>query len=116
MNDVTHILKKIEFGEASAANDLLPLIYDELRRLAAQKLTKEKSAKSLQPTVLVHDAYLRLVDQEQQQKWSNRGHFFGAAAEAMKTNSHRECSTQADVKTRSRRETGPCRAGRTCSI
>ncbi len=84
MSDVTKILEKIENGEESAAADLLPAVYDELRKLAAQKLSNERASPSLQPTLLVHDAYLRLVDRDQQQKWTNRGHFFGAAAEAMR--------------------------------
>lgn len=83
MADVTKILQRIELGEQSSA-DLLPVVYEELRRLATQKLTHEKQSPSIQPTMLVHDAYLRLVDQKQQQKWTNRGHFFGAAAEAMR--------------------------------
>lgn len=83
MADVTKILQRIELGEQSSA-DLLPVIYEELRRLATQKLTNEKATPSIQPTVLVHDAYVRLVDQKQQQKWNSRGHFFGAAAEAMR--------------------------------
>lgn len=83
MADVTKILQRIELGEQSSA-DLLPVVYEELRRLATQKLTHEKETPSVQPTLLVHDAYLRLVDRKQQQKWKSRGHFFGAAAEAMR--------------------------------
>lgn len=84
MEAFTKILEQIEKGEESASDQLLPLIYDELRTLAKQRLSKEKSTKSIQPTMLVHDAYLRLVDREEQQKWRSRGHFFSAAAEAMR--------------------------------
>jgi RNA polymerase sigma factor (TIGR02999 family) len=84
MNDVTRILSAIEQGEPHAAEHLLPLIYDELRKLAAQKLSQEKPDQSLQATALVHEAYLRLVDVEKAQHWNSRGHFFAAAAEAMR--------------------------------
>jgi RNA polymerase sigma factor (TIGR02999 family) len=84
MNDVTRILSAIEQGDSNAAEELLPLVYQELRKLAAAKLSKEKTGHSLQPTVLVHEAYLRLVDVDQPQQWNGRGHFFGAAAEAMR--------------------------------
>ncbi len=84
MSDVTQILSRIESGDPSAADQLLPLVYDELRRLAAQKLAHEKPGQTLQATALVHDAYLRLVDVEQAQHWNSRGHFFAAAAEAMR--------------------------------
>jgi RNA polymerase sigma factor (TIGR02999 family) len=84
MNEVTHILSAIGAGKPEAAGQLLPLVYDELRRLAAQKLAQEKPGQTLQATALVHEAYLRLVDQEQPQQWNSRGHFFGAAAEAMR--------------------------------
>jgi RNA polymerase sigma factor (TIGR02999 family) len=84
MSDVTHILSAIERGNPSAADQLLPLVYDELRRLAAQKLTQEKPGQTLDATALVHEAYLRLVDVEQAQHWDSRGHFFAAAAEAMR--------------------------------
>src|SRR5438128_11386625 len=84
MSDVTRILSAIEQGDPSAAAQLLPLVYDELRRLAAQKLAQEKPGQTLQPTALVHEAYLRLVDVEQAQHWNSRGHFFAAAAEAMR--------------------------------
>src|SRR5438046_346985 len=84
MNDVTHILSAIEQGDASAAEQLLPLVYDELRRLAAQKLAQEKPGQTLQATALVHEAYLRLVESEKTQHWNSRGHFFAAAAEAMR--------------------------------
>jgi RNA polymerase sigma factor (TIGR02999 family) len=84
MSDVTRILSAIEQGDPRAADKLLPLVYDELRKLAAQKLAQEKSGQTLQATALVHEAYLRLVDVEQPQEWNNRGHFFAAAAEAMR--------------------------------
>jgi RNA polymerase sigma factor (TIGR02999 family) len=84
MSDVTRILSQIESGDPSAAEKLLPLVYDELRKLAAAKLAQEKPGQTLQATALVHDAYLRLVDTDQAQHWNSRGHFFGAAAEAMR--------------------------------
>jgi RNA polymerase sigma factor (TIGR02999 family) len=84
MTDVTHILSAIEHGEAHAAEQLLPMVYDELRKLAAQKLAQEKLGQTLQPTALVHEAYLRLVDVDKAQHWNSRGHFFAAAAEAMR--------------------------------
>jgi RNA polymerase sigma factor (TIGR02999 family) len=84
MSDVTRILSAIEQGDPSAAGQLLPLVYDELRQLAAQKLAQEKPGQTLQATALVHEAYLRLVDVERAQHWNSRGHFFAAAAEAMR--------------------------------
>lgn len=84
MSDVTQILDQIELGDPSASERLLPLVYEELRKLAAQRLAKEPSGLTLQATALVHEAYLRLVEVEHQQKWNSRGHFFGAAAEAMR--------------------------------
>src|ERR671919_2752281 len=84
MSDVTRILSQIESGDPSAAEQLLPLVYDELRRLAAAKLAHEKPGQTLQATALVHDAYLKLVDTDKAQHWNSRGHFFGAAAEAMR--------------------------------
>ncbi len=84
MSAVTRILSAIEQGDPHAAEQLLPLVYDELRQLAAQKLAQEKPGQTLQATALVHEAYLRLVDQEQVQQWHSRGHFFAAAAEAMR--------------------------------
>src|SRR5947209_7163823 len=80
MNDVTRILSAIDEGDLQAAEQLLPLVYDELRKLAAQKLAQEKPGQTLQATALVHDVYLRLVDSEQAQHWDSRGHFFVAAA------------------------------------
>lgn len=84
MSDVTRILSAIERGEENAADKLLPLVYQELCKLAAAKLSKEKPGQTLQPTMLVHEAYVRLVDVEHPQQWNGRGHFFGAAAEAMR--------------------------------
>src|SRR5262245_23427847 len=84
MNDVTRILSDIEHGDPQAAEQLLPLVYDELRKLAAAKLAREKPGQTLQATALVHEAYVRLVDVEGAQHWDSRGHFFAAAAEAMR--------------------------------
>jgi RNA polymerase sigma factor (TIGR02999 family) len=84
MGDVTHILSAIEQGDPQAAEQLLPLVYDELRQLAAQRLAHEKPGQTLQATALVHEAYLRLVGQGAEQHWDSRGHFFSAAAEAMR--------------------------------
>jgi RNA polymerase sigma factor (TIGR02999 family) len=83
VTEVTKILAAIEQGDPCAADNLLPLIYDELRRLAAQKLAQEKPGQTLQATALVHEAYVRLVDTEKEQHWGSRGHFF-AAARAMR--------------------------------
>ena len=84
MTEVTRILAAIDQGDPQAAEQLLPLVYDELRRLAAQKLAQEKPGQTLQATALVHEAYLRLLDGEHAQNWNSRGHFFSAAAEAMR--------------------------------
>jgi RNA polymerase sigma factor (TIGR02999 family) len=85
MSEVTQILAAIDHGDHAAAEQLLPLVYDELRKLAAQKLAQEKPGQTLQATALVHEAYLRLVgDNGRDQAWDNRGHFFAAAAEAMR--------------------------------
>src|SRR5947207_1351869 len=85
MSDVTRILSQIESGDPSAAEQLLPLVYDELRKLAAARLAQERPGQTLQATALVHDAYLRLVGAEASaNEWDNRGHFFAAAAEAMR--------------------------------
>lgn len=84
MSDVTLILSAIEQGDPHASEKLLPLVYDELRKLAAQRLDQEKPGQTLQATALVHEAYLRLVGVKQEQHWDSRGHFFGAAAEAMR--------------------------------
>jgi RNA polymerase sigma factor (TIGR02999 family) len=86
MSDVTRILSEIERGDSHAASQLLPLVYDELRRLARQKLAQEKPGQTLQATALVHEAYLRLVGDTSDQHWDHRGHFFTAAAEAMRRN------------------------------
>jgi RNA polymerase sigma factor (TIGR02999 family) len=84
MTDVTRILFAIEQGDPQAAEQLLPLVYDELRKLAAEKMAREKPGQTLQATALVHEAYIRLVDVEKAQHWNSRGHFFAAAAEAMR--------------------------------
>ena len=84
MSEITQILCAIEQGDPRAAEQLLPLVYDELRKLAAQKLAQEKPGQTLQATALVHEAYLRLVDVQKPQQWDNPGHFFAAAAEAMR--------------------------------
>jgi RNA polymerase sigma factor (TIGR02999 family) len=84
MTDVTQILNAIEQGDLHAAEQLLPLVYDELRRLAAEKMAQERAGQTLQATALVHEAYLRLVDVEKARHWKGRGHFFAAAAEAMR--------------------------------
>lgn len=84
MSDVTRILSDIEYGDPSAAEKLLPFVYDELRKLAAVRLAKENLGQTLQPTALVHEAYLRLVDGEQARHWDSRGHFFAAAAESIR--------------------------------
>jgi RNA polymerase sigma factor (TIGR02999 family) len=84
MSEVTRILSAIEIGDPHAAEQLLPLVYNELRKLAAQKLAQEKPGQTLEATALVHEAYLRLVDVEKAQHWNSRGHFFAAAAEAMR--------------------------------
>jgi RNA polymerase sigma factor (TIGR02999 family) len=84
MTPATRILSTIEHGDPTAASELLPLVYDELRKLAAEKLAQETPGQTLQPTALVHEAYLRLVDVEQAQQWNSRGHFFAACAEAMR--------------------------------
>jgi RNA polymerase sigma factor (TIGR02999 family) len=84
MSDVTRILSAIEQGDPRASEQLLPLVYDELRKLAAAKLAQEKPGQTLQATALVHEAYVRLVDVDKAQEWDSRGHFFAAAAEAMR--------------------------------
>src|SRR5215218_6217691 len=84
MPDLTHILSAIEQGDPSAAAQLLPLVYDELRQLAAQKLAQEKPGQTLQATALVHEVYLRLVDADQAHGWNSKAHFFAACAEAMR--------------------------------
>ena len=84
MNEVTRILSAVEQGDQHAAEQLLPLVYNELRKLAAQRLAQEKPGQTLQSTALVHDAYLRLVGGNGAEHWNSRGHFFAAAAEAMR--------------------------------
>jgi RNA polymerase sigma factor (TIGR02999 family) len=84
MNEVTRMLSALERGDPHAAEQLLPLVYDELRRLAAHKLAQETPGQTLQPTALVHEAYLRLVGDRDEPNWDSRGHFFAAAAEAMR--------------------------------
>jgi RNA polymerase sigma factor (TIGR02999 family) len=84
MSEVTRILSAIEQGEPCAPEQLLPLVYDELRKLAAAKLSKEKPGQTLEATALVHEAYMRLIGTDKQQQWDSRGHFFAAAAEAMR--------------------------------
>jgi RNA polymerase sigma factor (TIGR02999 family) len=101
MNNVTGILSRLESGDSSAAEQLLPLVYDELRKLAAARLAQERPGQTLQATALVHDAYLRLVDAPTAQHWKSRGHFFGAAAEAMRRT----------LVERARQKLGPRRGG-----
>ncbi|MGL5095548.1 MAG: ECF-type sigma factor, partial [Planctomycetia bacterium] len=84
MNDVTRLLQAVDRGEPSAADELLPLVYTELRKLAARRLARENPGQTLQPTALVHEAYLRLVGDDAGPAWNGRGHFFAAAAEAMR--------------------------------
>ncbi len=106
MNDVTRILTQIQAGNSSAAEHLLPLVYDELRKLAAARLAQEKPGQTLQATALVHDAYIRLVDVETAQHWNSRGHFFGAAAEAMRR----------ILVEKGRRKHGPAAGGELCRV
>ena len=98
MSDVTHILSQIEAGDPSAADELLPLVYEELRRLAAARLAAEPAGNTLQATALVHEAYLRLVGSSNGDRWDHRGHFFAAAAEAMRRilvdNARRKAATR----------------------
>src|SRR5689334_11529093 len=101
MADITQVLNAIEAGDPKAAEQLLPLVYDELRKLAAQKLAHEKAGQTLQATALVHEAYIRLVDVEKTQHWNSRGHFFAAAAEAMRR----------ILVERARQKVGPQRGG-----
>lgn len=102
MSDVTRILSQIESGDPVAAQQLLPLVYDELRKLATAKLAQEKPGQTLQATALVHDAYIRLVDVKQTQHFNSRGHFFAAAAEAMRR----------ILVERARQKQGPTRGGK----
>lgn len=84
MNEITQILSQLAAGDTSSDKQLLPLVYDELRKLAAQRLAQERPGQTLQATALVHEAYIRLVDTDNQQRWDSRGHFFAAAAQAMR--------------------------------
>src|SRR5688572_29581053 len=84
MSDVTGILQRIEQGDIQATEQLLPLVYEELRKLAAARLAQERPGQTLQPTALVHEAYVRLVGTQREQRWDSEGHFFAAAAEAMR--------------------------------
>src|SRR6185369_11015431 len=84
MSDITQLISAIEGGDPKAADQLLPLVYEELRKLAVVRMSNENAGQTLQPTALVHEAYLRLVDERQAQRWEGRGHFFAAAAEAMR--------------------------------
>ena len=104
--DVTRILCAIEDGDAQAAEQLLPLVYEELRKLAAAKMAQEKPGQTLQATALVHEAYIRLVDVEKAQHWNSRGHFFAAAAEAMRR----------ILVENARRKSGPEAGGRHCRV
>jgi RNA polymerase sigma factor (TIGR02999 family) len=101
MSEVTHILTAIEQGDVKATDELLPLVYNELRRMAAHKMSSEPAGHTLQPTALVHEAWLKLVDSSSQ-SWQNRAHFFGAAAEAMR----RILIDRARRKSRQRRGSG----------
>ena len=107
MSEVTRILSAVEHGDSQAAERLLPLVYEELRRLAAARLAQEKPGQTLQATALVHEAYLRLVDTEKAQQWKSRGHFFAAAAEAMR----RILVDQARRRTAAKRGGGAERTG-----
>ena len=102
MNDVMHILSAIERGDPKAAEQLLPLVYDELRRLAAQRLAQEKPGQTLQPTALVHEAYLRLIGSGTPAHWDGCGHFFAAAAEAMRRILVEQRAAQAEPQARRR--------------
>jgi RNA polymerase sigma factor (TIGR02999 family) len=106
MSDVTRILSPIESGDPAAADQLLALVYDELRKLAAAKLAHEKPGQTLQATALVHEAYLRLVGGDHSRNWNSRGHFFGAAAEAMRR----------ILVENARRKSGPESGGRHCRV
>jgi RNA polymerase sigma factor (TIGR02999 family) len=104
MSEVTHILSAIEQGDPHAAEQLLPLVYDELRKLAAQRLAQEKPGQTLQATALVHEAYLRLVDVARAQQWNSRGHFFAAAAEAMRRILVEQARRKKSIKAGGRRQ------------
>ena len=104
MRGVTQILSAIEHGDPRAAGELLPLVYEELRKLAAQRLTHEKPGQTLAATALVHEAYLRLVDNDAAQHWNSRGHFFAAAAEAMRRILVENARRKASLKHGARRQ------------
>ena len=106
MTDVTRIPSTIEQGDAQAAEQLLPLVYEELRKLAAARMAQEKPGQTLQATALVHEAYIRLVDNEKAQHWNSRGHFFAAAAEAMRR----------ILVENARRKSGPAAGGGRCRV
>ncbi len=115
MTEVTRILAAIEEGDPEAAERLLPLVYDELRRLAAQKMREEKPGQTLQATALVHEAYIRLVDVDKAQHWNSRGHFFAAAAEAMRrilVERARRGTSRRCPKARCQSHSGPLRSRR----
>jgi len=112
LSGVTQILEQITSGDSSAAEQLLPLVYDELRKLAAQRLAQEKPGQTLQATALVHEAYIRLVDVEKAHYWNGRGHFFAAAAEAMR----RILVDQARKKRSRKRRGGSHRQQKTASM
>ena len=99
MSEVTRILKQLEKGDLSSSDELLPLVYDELRKLAAARLTQEKPGQTLQATALVHEAYLRLLGTDADKGWDSRGHFFAAAAEAMRRILVDSRSTEHDAET-----------------
>jgi RNA polymerase sigma factor (TIGR02999 family) len=105
MSDVTRVLSAIEHGDSVAASQLLPLVYDELRKLAAQKMAHEKPGQTIEATALVHEAYLRLVGDAPKKPWDGRGHFFAAAAEAMR----RILVDRARDRRRQKRGGGHCR-------
>jgi RNA polymerase sigma factor (TIGR02999 family) len=108
VSDVTQILNAIEGGDPRAAEQLLPLVYDELRKLAAQRLTQERPGQTLQATALVHEAYLRLVGSNAERRWDSRGHFFAAAAEAMRRILIDRARQQHSAKRGGRRARLPC--------
>ena len=109
MNNVTTILSAIERGDSNAAEALLPLVYDELRKLAAHRLSHEDPGQTLQPTALVHEAYLRLLGESPEPCWESRGHFFAAAAQAMRRILVERASAPEAIQ--ARRRTLPCRSG-----
>jgi RNA polymerase sigma factor (TIGR02999 family) len=115
MNEVTRVLSAIEGGDPQAAEELLPLVYQELRQLAAQKLGHEKPGQTLEATALVHEVYLRLVEVDKAQHWSSRGHFFAAAAEAMRRILIDQARRKRSLRQGGGRKRQPPRTGRDCS-